>query len=147
MSILLNFFNFFENWSISNIWTWQKESKEWTTYKFSGIWDWTFFLAKQKKRRNWLDNWSAQGLIKTTWTSLRVDMVGTNHNKVLYYESICQWVSFLPIFFWYDLLPLTTEPQKFSKIRVLKVNYFLLPRKKNLKLKSWLNFNDIIVSY
>ena len=36
-------------------------------------------------------------------------------------------------------------PQKFSKIRVLKVNYFHLPRKKYLKLKYWLNFNAIIV--
>ena len=37
-------------------------------------------------------------------------------------------------------------PQKFSEIRVLKVNYFHLLRKKdNLKLKLWFNFNAIIV--
>ena len=39
-------------------------------------------------------------------------------------------------------------PQKFSKIRVLKVNYFhLLSKKRYHKLKSWLNFNAIIVFY
>ena len=83
-----------------------------------------------------------------------------------------------PIFFWYQLLWTTSGPQKFSKIRVLKVNYFHLPKKKNtsnwnhglilmlllffinkiqnlyqfseknyLKLKSWFNFNAIIVFY
>ena len=37
-------------------------------------------------------------------------------------------------------------PQKFSKIRVLKVNYIYLLRKENyLKLKSWLNFNTDII--
>ena len=35
-------------------------------------------------------------------------------------------------------------PQKFSKIKVLKVNYFHLLRKKNLRWKSWLNFNAIL---
>ena len=51
-----------------------------------------------------------------------LDMVGTNHN-----EGICQWVNLAPIFFWCKLLPLTSGPHKFSKIRVLKVNYFHLP--------------------
>ena len=32
-------------------------------------------------------------------------------------------------------------------LRVLKVNYFRLLIKKYLKLKSWLNFNAIIVFY
>ena len=51
----------------------------------------------------------------------RVDMVGTNHDKVL-----TQW-RHMPIFFWYELLPLTSGPQKFSKIGAVKVDYFDFP--------------------
>ena len=46
------------------------------------------------------------------------------------------------------LLNFENWPQKFSKIRVLKVNYFNLLRKKEyLKLKSWLNYDAIIAFY
>ena len=47
--------------------------------------------------------------------------------KCWHYEITCQWVNFAPIFFWYHLLPLTFGPQKFSKIGVLKSNYFHSP--------------------
>ena len=34
--------------------------------------------------------------------------------KFLHYEGICQWVNFAPFFFLYDLLPLTSWPQKWE---------------------------------
>ena len=37
---------------------------------------------------------------------------------------------FMPIFFWYKLLPLTSGPQKFSKIGAVKVDFFDFPSKK-----------------
>ena len=46
------------------------------------------------------------------------------HNEGTY---IYKWVNWVPIFFSYELLPTTSGPKKFPKIRVLKVNYFQLP--------------------
>ena len=43
------------------------------------------------------------------------------------YPKLKTWVNFAPIFFWYELLPTTSGPQKFPKIRFLKVNFFRLP--------------------
>ena len=40
---------------------------------------------------------------------------------------LTQWVNSMSIFFWYKLLPTTSGPQNFPKIRVLKVIYFSLP--------------------
>ena len=49
---------------------------------------------------------------------------------------------------WLTWTFLTFGSQKFSKIWVLKVNYFHLPREKKIpKLKSWVNFHAIIVLY
>ena len=42
-------------------------------------------------------------------------------------EGIYKWVNLAPIFFWYKLLPTTSGPQKFAKIRVVKVDYFDFP--------------------
>ncbi len=38
---------------------------------------------------------------------------------------MCQFCA--NIFYLYELLPITSGPQKFSKIKVLKVKYFHLP--------------------
>ena len=45
----------------------------------------------------------------------------------LHNEGTCKWVNWAPIFFWYKLLPTTSRPQKFSKIEVVKVDYFDFP--------------------
>ena len=45
----------------------------------------------------------------------------------LHNEGTCKWVNWAPIFFWYKLLPTTSGPQKFPKIRFLKVNFFHIP--------------------
>ena len=37
----------------------------------------------------------------------------------LHSEGIYKWVNWAPIFFWYKLLPTTSGPQKFEKIRVV----------------------------
>ena len=41
-------------------------------------------------------------------------------------EGLWKWVNFAPIFFRYELLPTTSGPQKFPKIRFFKVNFFHL---------------------
>ena len=45
----------------------------------------------------------------------------------LHNEGTCKWVNRAPIFFWYELLPTTSGPQKFKKIGVVKVDYFDFP--------------------
>ena len=45
----------------------------------------------------------------------------------LHNEGTYEWVNWAPIFFWYKLLPTTSGPQKFSKIRAVKVDYFDFP--------------------
>ena len=45
----------------------------------------------------------------------------------LHSEGKYKWVNWAPIFFWYKLLPTTSGPQKFAKIRVVKVDYFDFP--------------------
>ena len=45
----------------------------------------------------------------------------------LHNEGIYKWVNWAPIFLWYKLLPTTSGPQKFAKIRVVKVDYFDFP--------------------
>ena len=44
----------------------------------------------------------------------------------LHNEGIYKWVNLAPIFFWYELLPTTSGPQKFAKISVFKVENFVL---------------------
>ena len=81
--------------------------------------------------------WNKKGECAITFLELfisvtvRVDMVATNHDKVLTLWRHMPLGQFRANIFWYDLLPLTSGPQKFSKIRVLKVNYFHLLSKKN----------------
>ena len=53
----------------------------------------------------------------------RVDMVVTIHNNLLTQRRI----NFTPILFGYKLLSIIYGPEKFSKIQVLKANYFYLP--------------------
>ena len=62
---------------------------------------------------------------------VRVDMVRTIHDDLLTQWRHIPVGQFPPIFFWYELLPTIYGSQKFSKIRVLKVNYFHLSQKKN----------------
>ena len=45
----------------------------------------------------------------------------------LHNEGTCKWVNWVPMFLWYELLPTTSEPQKFEKIGVVKVDYFDFP--------------------
>ena len=45
----------------------------------------------------------------------------------LHNEGTYKWVNWTPIFFWYKLLPTTSGPQKFAKIRVVEVDYFDFP--------------------
>ena len=69
---------------------------------------------------------------------IRVDMVGTNHDKVLTQWRHMPMGKFRTNIFWYELLPLTSGPQKFSKIGVVKVDYFDFPGEifeKNLWIK------------
>ena len=47
----------------------------------------------------------------------------------LHSEGTCKWLNWAPIFFWYELLPTTSGPQKIAKIGVVKVEYFDLPGK------------------
>ena len=44
----------------------------------------------------------------------------------LHNEGIYKWVNLAPIFFWYELLPTTSGPQKFAKISVFIVDNFVL---------------------
>ena len=57
----------------------------------------------------------------------------------LYIYTISENVKNYSAFIW--------QSSEFSKIRVLKVHYFHLPRKKNLKLKSWLDSNTIYIVF
>ena len=66
----------------------------------------------------------------------RVDMVGTNHNKLLTLWRHMPMGQFRANIFWYNLLPLTSVRQKFSKIRVFKVDSFILPLFLVPKLRS-----------
>ena len=75
----------------------------------------------------WLfdDFYSPQNPWKTyaiEWPMLWRIMKNSLHN-----EGTCKWVNWAPIFFWYELLPTTSGPQKFEKIGVLKVDYFDFP--------------------
>ena len=44
----------------------------------------------------------------------------------LHNEGIYKWVNLAPMFFWHELLPTTSGPQKFAKISVFKVDNFVL---------------------
>ena len=64
---------------------------------------------------------------------------GYKIRKVFAYESTYskEFVEFWELDYW--------GPRKFSKTRVLKVNYFHLLRKNYLKLKLWLYFSAILL--
>ena len=54
---------------------------------------------------------------------LTVNKVVTIHDN----EGIYKWINSASTFFWYKLLPTTSEPQKFQKIRFWKVSFFHFP--------------------
>ena len=68
-------------------------------------------------------------IIKPRWKEYLLEwpMLWRITKNSLHSEGIYKWVNWAPIFFWYKLLPTTSGPQKFAKIRVVKVDYFDFP--------------------
>ena len=75
------------------------------------------------------------------WISIQICRIGCPRlwritKNSLHNEGIYKWVNLVPIFFWYKLLPTTSGPWKFSKIRGLKVTYFHFPNKKIFQIEN-----------
>ena len=69
----------------------------------------------------------------------------------LHNEGLYKWVNSATIFFWYELLPTTFGPQKFSKIRSLKVTYFHFPSKKISQIENMIkclcNYHFLLIRF
>ena len=68
------------------------------------------------------------GVSPLEWPMLWRITKNSKHNEGTY-----KWVNWAPIFFWYKLLPTTSGPWKFPKLRGLKVTYFHFPGTKNIQ--------------
>ena len=78
---------------------------------------------------------------------VRVDMVGTNHNKVLTLWRHMPMGQFCANIFLIQLTSTYFWASEVFKNQSFKSQLFSSSQKKYLKLKSWLNFNAIIVFY
>ena len=99
--------------------------------------------SQKNKVKPLLKNHSYFHFLCTRYMSDRLDMVGTIYTLNTLKAYTYQWVNSASIFFWYELLLCL---RIFKKIKILKVNYFHLSRKKYLKSKSWCDFNAIFFS-
>ena len=73
-----------------------------------------------------LKKWIAVGNMTVAWW-VEWPMLWRITKNSLHNEGTYKWVNWAPIFFWYKLLPTTSGPQKFAKIRAVKVDYFDFP--------------------
>ena len=105
-----------------------------------------YILRQIKKGVYWCLEYMVRGVslpklgvirqVSGNWTKLdigsRVANVVADHDDLLTQWRLIKMSKFAPIFFWYELLPTTSGPRKFSKIRGLKVTYFHFPITKNI---------------